>query len=435
MSSDGDEKQGGVAAAVDETKRFADLALQAGSVFLPSAPIKVRRLFAGRLRQLHAVMDALAAPGQHVVIYGERGVGKTSLAAIVEILASENGIGVNQTCQTEDSFGTLWRDAFESVKYAQQTEGFGFASPPSQRLKNLGEKLPENPTPRDVVAALRAINVPIVFVFDEFDQLKMSEVAQAFAETIKALSDHTTSSKVVLVGVGDSIDQLIARHTSIERAIVQVHMPRMNDEELHEIIATGSTSLGMTWDDDAAKRVVRLSQGLPHYVHRLALFATRGALRSHSLSVAMEEVKVGMRETIASAAQSLTDVYLKATTSQRKDSLFGPVLLACALSPSDDLGYFRPAWLKPSLRAMGHDLDVPVFSSHLNKFTSAERGGVLEKTGTDRQWRYRFRNPLLQPYVIMRGLSEDAVSIAIVDPVLKRDPARRLTDSAVNSSQ
>jgi hypothetical protein len=35
---------------------------------------------------------------------------------------------------------------------------------------------------------------------------------------------------------------------------------------------------------------------------------------------------------------------------------------------------------------------------------------VLQKRGSPRQFRYRFVNPLLQPYVVMRGLSEGAVS-------------------------
>ncbi len=34
---------------------------------------------------------------------------------------------------------------------------------------------------------------------------------------------------------------------------------------------------------------------------------------------------------------------------------------------------------------------------------------MLQKKGSTRRFRYRFVNPLLQPYVIMKGLSEDLI--------------------------
>jgi hypothetical protein len=45
--------------------------------------------------------------------------------------------------------------------------------------------------------------------------------------TIKTLSDNASSIKttLILVGVADSVDELIGEHQSIERAIKQVPMP------------------------------------------------------------------------------------------------------------------------------------------------------------------------------------------------------------------
>src|ERR1700733_13370267 len=50
--------------------------------FSPSAPIDRRDVFAGRRDQLAALYTVMRQRGQHAVIYGERGVGKTSLASI-----------------------------------------------------------------------------------------------------------------------------------------------------------------------------------------------------------------------------------------------------------------------------------------------------------------------------------------------------------------
>ena len=56
--------------------------LRLGEVFTPSAPIDRLRLFAGRDQQRLAVLDAILQRGRHAVLFGERGVGKTSCANI-----------------------------------------------------------------------------------------------------------------------------------------------------------------------------------------------------------------------------------------------------------------------------------------------------------------------------------------------------------------
>ena len=59
------------------------LAAEAAKVFRPRTPITSKELFAGRWNELKAVADAVNQPGLHAVIYGERGVGKTSLANVI----------------------------------------------------------------------------------------------------------------------------------------------------------------------------------------------------------------------------------------------------------------------------------------------------------------------------------------------------------------
>jgi ABC-type transport system involved in cytochrome bd biosynthesis fused ATPase/permease subunit len=53
------------------------------TVFTPAAPIRTRDLFFGRMDQLKRVVETINEPGQHAALYGERGVGKTSLANII----------------------------------------------------------------------------------------------------------------------------------------------------------------------------------------------------------------------------------------------------------------------------------------------------------------------------------------------------------------
>jgi len=71
------------------------IAIDAGQVFTPAAPIDAESLFAGRNTQIRQVVDAVIQKGQHAIIFGERGVGKTSLANIISTkLTSPNIIAL-----------------------------------------------------------------------------------------------------------------------------------------------------------------------------------------------------------------------------------------------------------------------------------------------------------------------------------------------------
>src|SRR5688500_1864113 len=56
---------------------------EANQLFTPSAPIAVAELFAGRQEQAAKIVEAVGERGRHVIMYGERGVGKSSMAQII----------------------------------------------------------------------------------------------------------------------------------------------------------------------------------------------------------------------------------------------------------------------------------------------------------------------------------------------------------------
>jgi hypothetical protein len=56
---------------------------------------------------------------------------------------------------------------------------------------------------------------------------------------------------------------------------------------------------------------------------------------------------------------------------------------------------------------------VPAFAKHSQSFhLDDDRGRVLVRDRTPGHYRYRFREPLLQPYVTMRGLRDKKVTDA-----------------------
>lgn len=398
-----------------------DLALKAGQVFSPSAPIDRRDLFAGRLKQLEALVDTVHRKGQHAIVYGERGVGKTSLVSVLDFIPGESLAVVRENCKSDDDFARIWKRALETIirDAASTTLGYG------KQIKiattaAIDDHIQTDSTPDDIVSFLRRLDHRMVFVFDEFDQIRNRDVTQAFAEIVKALSDYAAMPKIVLVGVGDTIGDLISAHASAERALRQIPMPRMEEKESIEIVEKAMMALGTTCRPEAMTRVARMSQGLPHYVHSIGLHATRCALHHHgSTEVDMRSVNVGISEALSESEHSLLDAYVNAVSSPRKDALFRTVLVACALSKTDELGRFTPAAVRDCLSAMGRPLEIPAFSSHLNKFASGDRK-VLQKSGTARRYRYRFGNPMLQPYVVMQGITDKVVGPDLAEQLLSR---------------
>lgn len=68
---------------------WRQLDYRAADIFSPHAPIDEEQLFAGRLDLIEGLIETVFQRGQHAILYGERGVGKTSLVNILGGSAAE----------------------------------------------------------------------------------------------------------------------------------------------------------------------------------------------------------------------------------------------------------------------------------------------------------------------------------------------------------
>ena len=402
--------------------KFDELALTAGTVFTPTVPVSQQSLFAGRMEEIRRVVDVINQRGRHAVIYGERGVGKTSLANIIatKITSSRETVAPRVNCDSTDTFTTLWKKVFSEVdllKKKRQAPGFQLTI--FEETVSAASVVGDNVTPDQVRRLLTLLGEEklIILVFDEFDRIQDVDTRRAMADTIKALCDHDVEGTIIIVGVGDSVDDIIAVHRAIERALDQIQMPRMKRTEVFELLRKGALRLGMTITQQAQLRMALLSQGLPHYAHLLALHAIRTALDAHTMTVEVDHVKTAVNKAVAGSQRSLLSDLQTATTSPQKGKhLYGEVLLACAMARTDEFGFFYAADVRDPLSIIMHKrFDIPSFAKHLNDFCQSTKGPVLQKLGAKHKFRYRFINPLLQPLVIMKGIVDKRVSEQTLD--------------------
>lgn len=369
------------------------------AAFTPEAPIDSRDLFAGRVNERDKVINAIFQRGAHVVLFGERGVGKTSLTNtiydfLVAVFGKTDYSMARVTCSQRMNFEAIWKTIFRGLSIEYE-----------DKEMTLDAWLEANPHAENVRETISILTNPSIIVIDEIDQITDNETKKALADTVKTLSDNSVKTTLIMVGVADSLDQLIADHASIDRAIVQVRLPRMSKNELLEIVDKGLDKCGLTVEPEVRGRLADYSQGLPSYTHLLARESALSAVKADRLNIQLADLTQAVKESVDSQLGTHLTAYMAAVSAPRGIN-FKPVLLACALARKDEKGFFYATNVTQPLRAItGKDYNIPAFARHLKDF-SEKRGPILEQDGR----KYRFRKPLMEPYVILRGLADGLIS-------------------------
>lgn len=384
-------------------QRVAD----ARRVFNPHQPIADRNLFSGRIAQLDQALTAIRTPGKHPIVFGVRGVGKTSLANIIKIIAPIDGLVVTATqCSTTSTFQSIVSACLEKVTYGKEKAGLGFDAQNSVEKVSLKAHLPETFTQENVVDLVRDSGARILMVVDEFDRVRPQERAK-MSDFVKAASDNGSDKlKLLIVGVGETLDDLIRDHPSVERNISEVHMTLMSSSEIRELLTKGAAELQIALAPVVVDRIIDCAQGFPYFAHLLAQHSSISAIRRNSTSVTEDDFTVGLAASISEVDQSIRRSYAVATQSNQPNQL-EDVLYAAACAATDEFGYFRATALTevPAKRD-GSRFTLQGIQYPLSKLTTLERGQVLLKEGSERRFRYRFANPMMKQYVIMRRMAE-----------------------------
>lgn len=368
--------------------------------FTPGTPISESDLFTGRADTVRELQDTVLEKGRHAIIFGDRGVGKTSVANIFyKPLHTETRpiypVRVNGDSSTD--FDGLWRKVFRRIRHVTEGEPWW-----------VDEAHPNKITPDDVVIELSnflAVQVPVI-ILDEFDKITDHQCKTLVAETIKSLSDDTINCTVIIVGVATSVSELIKEHASIPRALKQVPMHPMEKGEIEDLVVSRVRRLRMSISTEALWRISFFSAGLPFYAHSLGKHAALAAIAGKSRAVEEPHVLQAMQACMGDVDYSVRESYAKATQkSYRQGNIYPQVLAAAALTERDAIGRFGAADCAAPLSAiMGSPYRTTAFSYHLKEMAEESRGFVLNRHEHKRTYRFSFKDPFMQPYIIMQSL-------------------------------
>lgn len=375
-------------------------------VFTPHQPIDLPDLLSGRTGVLFRGVDAVNTEGLHLVLYGDRGTGKTSIARVLGIMVQQPGETGRRvlpaSCNSTDDFTSLWRRVFQEVLVSDRQLGFSMGSRElaTHRMADF-----DATDPNDVRLMVDSFPNPSLIVIDEFDRIPPGgDTRRLMADTIKLFSDTGVRSTIMIVGVAESIGELFSEHQSISRNVATIPVEPMTRADLAGIVSQGYEKAGLDFDGALPDEIARLSQGYPHYAHLLGLWAGRIAVLGQRSRVNLTDLNEAIPQALENATGNVKQEYEIAVASTQPGNLFEEVLLACAVAQKDSLGRFSTVDVRSPLRQITkRDYEIGAYQSHLAKFCQPERGPILKKSGQQRSYRWRFIDPQVIPYIMIRG--------------------------------
>jgi hypothetical protein len=262
---------------------------------------------------------------------------------------------------------------------------------------------PNNTKPAEIGGLLAKINELSVFIFDEFDKISNKGTNSAFADLIKISSDSAGGVTFIIVGVARNIHELVGEHPSIDRNLVQIDMPLMNDDEIVEICKNGFSRLKIDVDQQVLDQIPSLTSGYPHYAHLLGLCSAKACLYNQSNQLDSDLFAIGCNLAVADAIEKYRDTYARATMTTQQ-SRYPIILCACGYAHTDARGVFRATDVVEAVNEVFNiKLNVQAVVPALGEFLTPERGPVLEAipVGTNRK-AYRLTDPMMRPFLRLK---------------------------------
>lgn len=375
-------------------------------VFSPSTPIQEKDFFFGRMVQLEKTIEAINEKGQHAILYGERGVGKTSLANTMN-KSFTNIYPVKVTCDRKDTFKSLWESAFEKIQFSKTTAGIGFNAEKITEIVDMEEYITNIPNLKTnhIVNLLNSFgeDFKLMFIFDEFDNVNSEKTRASFADLIKSLSDNNLNTTIILVGIADNIESLIGNHQSLERCLKQVKMPRMRKEECEEIINNGVIKLGLRMDKNVRDKIIEFSSGFPHYIHLLCKYGCKELITNDRVLFSEPYLAIAINKGIDNTSEQLRISYRKAILSSSSSEKWKHLLYACANCQLDEFNSFSISEIVKNYNLITKSNSKNNnLNYNLNQLATENRGEILAKLGKGMSTRYTFKNPMMRAFIKLK---------------------------------
>lgn len=376
-------------------------------VFTPTRPKKDYRDFSGRRNTIEAIIQAVEEERSHVILLGEKSLGKTSLLNIVADCAKEAGYLVARMTGTADL-------TFEHFIFAilEQFSARIAETPVKDILqKRLGTEdlcqLVDRERALDVPAAIkifqRLTEHQAIVLIDDFERIENAELKSRIGELMGVLSDQGAWLSLLLFGRASRASEILPESFQTLPNVTWIKLQPMDDEDAERVILRGVSAVGVQFADDVTETIVRLSQGIPSAIQWLCLLAIRRATQRYASEVEMHDLAE-----VVQLATGKIDAKLSAFYDQvcgpTRGSWADDVLYLAVQAPTDSNGVFSTELMsRISIDTIGRSvLELPLHSA-LSRFTGEDGEPVLEKVWMANGTCYRFINPAMRAIVMLKN--------------------------------
>lgn len=336
--------------------------------FLPAKEIETPQLFSGREEEIVQGLHALRSPGASICLYGRRGVGKSSIAKQLRLVASGYSALTDLLSRQElfsesfsipsvyfycddtiknlsDLFRKLLcdRDSLDGI--ARFNEGTILRRTKERKSASarLALRLLEASSKDEVeienvvaeidpVSAFKSVTAEIVdsaetnsmvVVIDEFERVSNKG---GIASIIKT----TPHVKFIIVGVSEDLTIPIADHASISGHLAEgsIKINPMTPDMLIEILKRGEAIIkDIRMAEDVIAKVVEVSEGYPHWVHLLGKWSCIDAVEKGSSNVTFENYISALQRPVRNEPL-YEDLYMRVTEGDKENELLLKILTA-----------------------------------------------------------------------------------------------------------
>jgi DNA polymerase III delta prime subunit len=319
----------------------------------PSDSIKTPERLFGREKALQTIDRAFNSPGRQIFIFGDRGVGKTSLALTsANLHTGIENLPIYVMCGRTNNFSqTIQAIGNATIPVEKRLErlatggafslsvagtGFGMSDPTNQ---NTGIAAPQSLTEAlDIIryVASKRQGTTIIIV-DELERIEGDTEREKFAEFIRNIPELDVDVRFIFCGIMHDVDELLKSHPSAGRILETIELKRLNHSDLWKILTVVAEKLKVEIQKEALIRISQISDGFPHYVHLIgesmfwSMFDDPNEVtRSNS-----EHYKAAITGALQRVEPALRVQYERATHKTRNTADYEEALWALADSTSD----------------------------------------------------------------------------------------------------
>ncbi|MBE4751518.1 AAA family ATPase [Corallococcus sp. ZKHCc1 1396] len=374
--------------------------------------------------------------GMIPLVFGEYGVGKTSMARRCVLDAEKQKRLVNIESVAGQSVSDILKRCLETIGYTitteittQQTESATTkvtggveipfkafkASLTGENSNTAGETALQkaqfavsSPTDSKVIDLCEQHQ--LVLLLDELHKATPDFVEQITLLIKTYANKNCKNFRIILLGTSSDASRLVRRDPGIDRLLQEIPLKAMSTAESRFIIEKGMTDLKIDIEKSIADKIVKTSSGSPSLVQYLCLEIAEKAFARAPRTASMDDFKSSLTSYVNKRARRLDDLYLKAIETFGQKRYRKQILRAMAEMDND---YVTMEQLCDSItKQLGEDIPSTALSGPLRQLKETTYGPVLKDVergeGGERVQNYTtFVDPAMKAFIRMKIAGEE----------------------------